>query len=229
MFPISKVHFRQSPGIYAALFFILYNQAPPTYVIDTPGIMMPSVTKWSTAAALAAVGCISVARVDALSVLAFCLRQMRTSSQLGQGAVAGSTCLCKFIVHKTKSSDAMGGLKASLAVKCQELIVHSQRNIVPRRARARPLTVLQLTATCLNSDPFQIVTILCVFHYTAATHANRTVRDLVSPMHPCMLRCYQMVAFASLLAILDNLRVAGIMISHYQHYHQQHSPNYHNR
>jgi hypothetical protein len=91
---------------------------------------MPSVTKWSTAAALAAVGCISVARVDALSVLAFCLRRMPTSSQLGQGAGAGRTCLCKFIVHKTKSADASGGFQASLAVKkCGVLNIHSQTNL----------------------------------------------------------------------------------------------------
>ena len=30
------------------------SQSPPTYIIDTPGIMMPSVTRWSAAATLAA-------------------------------------------------------------------------------------------------------------------------------------------------------------------------------
>ena len=74
---------------------------------------MPSVTQWSAAAALAAVGCISIARIDALSVVAFCLRRMNPSVLAVKGRVGVSGCLCQFMQHKTKAANAVVGLEAS--------------------------------------------------------------------------------------------------------------------
>lgn len=113
MFPISKV-IEVIPALL--LFHSLHLQAPPTYIIDTPGIMMPSVTNWPTAAALAAVGCISVARVDPVSVLAFCLRRIGANFSSGRGVAPSASCPCSFIVQKTRGADAAAGLQASVTV-----------------------------------------------------------------------------------------------------------------
>ena len=114
MFPISKVCSRRASATAA----LTPLQAPPTYVIDTPGIMMPAVTKWSTAAALAAVGCISIGRIDALSVLSFCLRRARSSSPASarSAAAGGGSCLCQFILQKSKVSDAADAEVSAVAV-----------------------------------------------------------------------------------------------------------------
>jgi len=98
--------------------------------------MMPSVTRWSAAAALAAVGCISIARIDALSVVAFCLRRMHANAAAGKGRAGGSSCLCQFIQQKTKVADAAAGSEASARVlfgSSSDFTPLMHRNVLARR------------------------------------------------------------------------------------------------
>ena len=115
--------------------------------------MIPSVTKWPAAAALAAVGCVSVARVDTPSVLAFCLRRMHKNTQSKNASLSGGVCLCRFILQKTNALNQAGTLQARVfRPTLSDTKVHLI--VMCRFALALLWPMIEVIRACLRRETF---------------------------------------------------------------------------